>query len=1527
MRCAFWFVRSVFLLLILAAVRPEDNTQLLFRSSLLAPSGYFPDAPSRTAVRVDLSNASNQLMVINVSGFSCAAGRVLVFFNSCNLLSSAVQIVASSRPSCAVVVLITKTTFQNSSMELMGNFTAPNTYINISFCTFSAVGSPLRQLRPPLRAASSSIAILLTNLLVRDQGVLAFESSRFQCTGSIPCAMVVVGGFLTLDKGSHLQISNCSYSCTASGSASVFLWLPPHPDLTPSLRVTDLSTVRIKECNLDTGTPEHSFPISLGTSFSSPLNVATDRKPVITISSSSAFAVHNSFLSISANSASKGNPFMHATEITLTNRSLWAFSKNTMSTVAPNPWIYWDRGIFSASGSSYMSMHDNSFLGANFDVIARTNAAGVTFDSTSKSLFGCNTVRGNSVTVSSTTVQNFEPSSVSFSCVSIYSPSCTYQSTAFVGCFTPLTLSSSVQVLGFTCLCTCAAGGSGPLCLPSVPPFNLDEALCGGNLTLSQDGIATGVALCPPAPVLFHRMILFNNWPAGLNLSPSFRGAAFDGSSLWMAPMDARAVVRLTIATGAMAAFSKWPGGVTLGATAFAGAAFDGQFVWLAPCNANAVVRVRTSTGGMEHFDQWPAGLSLGGAGGCAFLGAVFDGSFVWLTPYGATGVVRITRPSGEMTMFSAWPSGLTYTDSNKFAGGTFDGSSIWMPPRSANAVVRIATATGQMTLARIWPPGLQLGTEAFGAAAFDGAALWIPPRTANGVVQLRVANLSMTLFNQWPAGLQLRAYAFNSATFDGARVWLSPRTANGVVSMQITDGAMELFSHWPSGFDFGNGQQAWKRGFGGIVFDGRSLWQIPFGANGVVKMQSFADTTHSGTTSIAVTSSSSPSFSNSEIASLSSSLSRSRTSAASASGWSVSGFMLSASASASATFTSEASVSTSMLASPTASWIMSVAAAPRVLTTSRSASPTQLRSGSMSPSMKSRSVSQIASLSTPMTISALLTSSQAWEISASVAFSGTVSSMIQRRRSRSVTLPPASAEPKPIVSEAVLSTAQAAISTGMVASVAAGPGSAADMQSMVLATLARCTTSDAGAASAATTGGYKLLTPFALSDTAVGAVAGNAAALGGLAAVQLLAVAVNSWARGLPRVEALAAARFPGYSLLLAVSLHQATFFASIRLLGSSAKGIEVMAGIAGLLVSLLLPVIVGVAAWRVPRQFVMYEIAAGSRFAQAPLRFVVPSGVLLPSATRRIASSTITSFQMPHVWCPMLPFVSSFVINLAALLPPTAPRWLCAGSMYLSATVHVSLALVLLAMRVFRFPSSSALNALGFLVVGIFHAQVASGLRSGINSMILLQSFLSIARGVVSLCMFLLEKSLRKDTEHVRLERVKWVVAGVATTTALPNPADGNVVALISSPVAPLAGDESSDAEVEMLLAGPPPERPLDGTPQLTESIALGHLEPQAPQKDPTASTDVSERVLEDEESLAEKMHDDDRGSSSKLRETELVDRPFGLGAEVEEDDLRRAMRLLDESHAARRRAVQTTAAVIGSETARSDDGEFML
>ena len=328
-----------------------------------------------------------------------------------------------------------------------------------------------------------------------------------------------------------------------------------------------------------------------------------------------------------------------------------------------------------------------------------------------------------------------------------------------------------------------------------------------------------------------------------------------------------------------------------------------------------------------------------------------------------------------------------------------------------------------------------------------------------------------------------------------------------------------------------------------------------------------------------------------------------------------------------------------------------------------------------------------------------------------------------------------------------------------VVASVASGPGSATDLQAMVLVLLARCSVT--GTAKAQTNGGYKLVTPFALSDTARGALGGNAVVFGALLLCMAGTVAAFRVGKGLCMKDACVIARFPGFLLLVSATLHQSTLFCAVRLCGGENDGVvDSLMGITAIVVCVTVPMLSLVAAAKVPRRFVQYEIEPGSRFGIAPLCFFVPVGVTLPRETRLMASSLITTYIYPSLLCVGVPFMSSFITNIVAVLPSSVPGWLCAGSMFASALVHLCIAVAIVMSRMFRFPSSSVLGVLGLLLTAALHAQIASGWRDGVDQMIAVQAGLSMVRSLVACFITWLEGEMMEDLEAVRTSRVIWMI-----------------------------------------------------------------------------------------------------------------------------------------------------------------------
>ena len=440
----------------------------------------------------------------------------------------------------------------------------------------------------------------------------------------------------------------------------------------------------------------------------------------------------------------------------------------------------------------------------------------------------------------------------------------------------------------------------------------------------------------------------------------------------------------------------------------------------------------------------------------------------------------------------------------------------------------------------------------------------------------------------------------------------------------------------------------------------------------------------------------------------------------------------------------------------------------------------------------------------------------------------------------------------------------QAAMLGSVVASVASGPGGATDLQAMVLVVLARCSVGG-GTSNAAASGGYKLVTPFALSDTARGALGGNALAFGALlVCVVGAAAALRLW-KGMSTKDACVMARFPGLLLLASATLHQSTLFCAVRLCGGDGDGVvDSLMGGTAIVVCLVVPFVSLVAAAKLPRRFVQYEMDTGSRFSVAPLSLFVPVGVTLPRETRLMASSLITSYVYPSPLCVGVPFMSSLITNIVALLPSNVPGWLCAGSMFASALVHLLIAVAIAGSRMFRFPSSTVLGVLGLLLTAAFHAQIASGSRGGVDQTITAQAVLSMVRSAVACFITWLEGSMMED-EAARTTRVMWTIGDGGLEREMFCSAEYRDV----DPVA-----IKDDAESEMVLL--PPSMDADDS-------------------DGDKGSSIDEKGDEDEVVVGDASHrsSSNGGQDAALRPTEVkldafAVHPFALGSDANGVDM---------------------------------------
>jgi len=157
----------------------------------------------------------------------------------------------------------------------------------------------------------------------------------------------------------------------------------------------------------------------------------------------------------------------------------------------------------------------------------------------------------------------------------------------------------------------------------------------------------TGPACASPPLAVSVEMHMYSSWPVGFNKTNSaFHGGIYDGTFVWMIPLDATHVVRVHTADGTMQGYNGWPSVYTKSTNAFAGGVYDGTAVWLVPYSASLVVKFRTADGNMTAYNGWPSGFKKGLT---AFSDGVYDGSSLWMFPFSADRVIQIRTADGTM--------------------------------------------------------------------------------------------------------------------------------------------------------------------------------------------------------------------------------------------------------------------------------------------------------------------------------------------------------------------------------------------------------------------------------------------------------------------------------------------------------------------------------------------------------------------------------------------------------------------------------------------------------------------------------------------------------------------------------------------------------------------------------------------------------------------------------------------------------------------------------------------------------------
>lgn len=207
-------------------------------------------------------------------------------------------------------------------------------------------------------------------------------------------------------------------------------------------------------------------------------------------------------------------------------------------------------------------------------------------------------------------------------------------------------------------------------------------------------------------------------------LATGFSGAAFDGTSLYLAPTSnggpidkGFSAIAARLQTDGGGGFKSDAGWSTYDLTNvnglafnFVGAGFDGRYVYFAPRGNQVVVRFDTTVKQFNSATAWtsrdlasvlPPAQPDAAALPAYYAGVGFDGRFVYLIPAG-TGFATVVRYDTLSTFFAdcAWSTvDLTQIDAGgvvpqNYNGAVFDGQYLYLVPNSGGIVARFNART-----------------------------------------------------------------------------------------------------------------------------------------------------------------------------------------------------------------------------------------------------------------------------------------------------------------------------------------------------------------------------------------------------------------------------------------------------------------------------------------------------------------------------------------------------------------------------------------------------------------------------------------------------------------------------------------------------------------------------------------------------------------------------------------------------------------------------------------------------------------
>jgi hypothetical protein len=296
------------------------------------------------------------------------------------------------------------------------------------------------------------------------------------------------------------------------------------------------------------------------------------------------------------------------------------------------------------------------------------------------------------------------------------------------------------------------------------------------------------------APISSDQIALLAWWddpykPGLFSTQTSPRGIAFDGTDMWVACSEAKAVQRFSIQDGTSNTIllgeqsNPWDVG------------FDGEYIWIANnTSPGSVMKLDRTTEQVVETIPLPNGPNA----------VAYGAGHIWVACYEGAAVVRI-NPANDM-IFSTYPVG------QGAVALAYDGQDMWVSSFVSATVSRINATTENIT--SFAAPGSSVPW----GLAFDGEHMWMADHRFNPSRLVRINRFSNNPFST----LTLPESSLPVAVmFDGKDIWATNAGTHTAVRVRVNEPIiLETYT-------FGTPSNP-----RGIAFDGNNIWATNQGNN-----------------------------------------------------------------------------------------------------------------------------------------------------------------------------------------------------------------------------------------------------------------------------------------------------------------------------------------------------------------------------------------------------------------------------------------------------------------------------------------------------------------------------------------------------------------------------------------------------------------------------------------------------------------------------------------------------------------------